>query len=205
MNTPMLRADVINAVAAAIQAESYLEIGIHDPAVNFDRVRVAMRVGVDPAVAWSDSPWRSLRAVRSDDYFAGSTPLFDLAFIDGDHSYEQASRDVANVRERLTARGVIVMHDCNPPDEAATNVWVCGGVYRAFLDIRRAGIGRAFCVDTDFGVGVFAPRGRPPRSPVPIPETFGYEEFAAHRREWLGLVCPGCFEEMLPAWLAGQG
>jgi len=57
----------------------------------------------------------------SDDYFARkkSTDRLDVVFIDGLCAYGQSLKDVINSLDNLNESGVIVMHDCNPPHEAA--------------------------------------------------------------------------------------
>lgn len=72
-------------------------------------------------------------------FFAGSsdqlfkmvrlTPLA-LAFIDGDHVYEQVRKDFDNVLPYIVDHGYILLHDTYPPDPAWTDENRCGTVYK---------------------------------------------------------------------------
>jgi predicted O-methyltransferase YrrM len=67
----------------------------------------------------------------SDEFFAqydGSPP--SLAFIDGDHRYEQARRDYENAGRILAPGGIIALHDTWPEDEANATPDKCGEVWR---------------------------------------------------------------------------
>ena len=57
------------------------------------------------------------------------TPLA-LAFIDGDHIYEQAKKDFWNIWPLIMDHGFIVLHDTFPPDESWTDENHCGQVYK---------------------------------------------------------------------------
>ena len=60
--------------------------------------------------------------MTSDDYFAsiGPSTCFDLAFIDGLHTYEQAYRDVIHRLDHLDD-GVLLIDDTVPDDEITAN------------------------------------------------------------------------------------
>ena len=59
--------------------------------------------------------------MTSDEFFAkASLPFrFDVVFIDGLHTYEQSRKDAENALGVIVEGGVIIMHDCNPPNAAA--------------------------------------------------------------------------------------
>jgi len=83
----------------------------------------------------SDVPAVLNRAVfyagTSDTFFARVplTPLA-LAFIDGDHRYEQVKRDFHNVVPHLVNNGYILLHDTDPKNEHDVGENRCGTVYR---------------------------------------------------------------------------
>jgi hypothetical protein len=59
----------------------------------------------------------------SNDFFQKHTDLLkqrkvDVAFVDGLHNFEQSLADVENSLKYLDDKGVIIVHDCNPPTEA---------------------------------------------------------------------------------------
>ncbi len=149
------RADLINAVAAIVQARSYLEIGCNNDRC-FSRVRVETKVGVDPRRGGT------VRAT-SDEFFAGNRSSFDVVFVDGLHRYAQVVRDVENALKVLEPGGVILIHDCLPLNWAAQYVkplqhaWN-GDVWKAFVEIRTwPNVDAATCM-IDQGVGIVVPR-----------------------------------------------
>ena len=66
-----------------------------------------------------------------------------LAFVDGDHSYEQAKADLSAVERKLGAYGKILLHDYHGPESAAENLKYGNGVTYAvaeFLHVRTADV-----------------------------------------------------------------
>lgn len=66
------------------------------------------------------SPYVNRYQTLSDNFFAKLEPgaLFDIIFIDGDHTHPQVFRDITNALVVLAPNGTIVCHDCNPETEA---------------------------------------------------------------------------------------
>jgi hypothetical protein len=64
------------------------------------------------------------------------TPIA-FAYIDGDHTYEQARKDFYNVVPLVMDNGFIVLHDTYPHREEYTAENVCGGVYKLRQEIER--------------------------------------------------------------------
>lgn len=102
--------------------------------------------------------------MKSDDYFAGlqRDVSFDVVFVDGHHTHEQALRDTNNALRHLSPGGTILLHDCNPTSAAAAATepsagaggW-CGDVWKAIVELRATRPELSVKVlDTDFGVGV---------------------------------------------------
>jgi len=96
----------------------------------------------------------------------------DVVFIDGLHTYEQSLRDILNSLKFLNQNGVIVLHDCNPPFEAAAvpansveeavslNIpgwkgqW-SGDVWKTILYLRSTrDVLSTFVLDCDWGLGI---------------------------------------------------
>jgi hypothetical protein len=79
-----------------------------------------------------------------------------LAFIDGDHRYEQVSKDFYNTIPKMEKGGYIFLHDTCPPDETWTVDHRCGGVFQLRRDIEETmGIHSfTFKENTAFGVGL---------------------------------------------------
>jgi hypothetical protein len=186
----MLRTDVIQKIIDKKKATRYLEIGVNN-GDSFFPIEIAHKVGVDPSFAFS--PERKLEWVSKNpcngtaeyidatsDAFFANTPIekFDVAFIDGLHTYEQSLQDVLNTLDHLNENGVIVMHDCKPPHVPAAcpapslqaaidlnvpgwdGIW-CGDVWKAICDLRsnRKDL-RVFVLDCDFGLGIVM-KGKP--------------------------------------------
>jgi predicted O-methyltransferase YrrM len=60
-----------------------------------------------------------------------------LAFIDGDHHYEQAKKDFYNFVPLMTPDGYILLHDTYPPDGSWTHENACGDVYKLRQEIEK--------------------------------------------------------------------
>lgn len=125
--------DLLNLIAHAIGAKTYLEIGVNIPAHNFNRIDVPLKTGVDP-----NPGARATYVMTSDEFFAQRLPglQYDLVFIDGLHHDYQVARDFDNALKVLSPGGFIVLHDTNPALEdhavvprAGRGTW-CGDVYK---------------------------------------------------------------------------
>ena len=125
---------------------------------------------------------------------------YDLIFLDGVHTRRQSSEDLREGLERLTPRGCLVVHDCNPPSEAYTGdvpgqgLW-CGEVYRAFCELRaERGHELAACVvDTDYGCGIVERTPGDAGAAEQLRPPVDFEDFAARRTELLNLISPAEF------------
>jgi hypothetical protein len=106
------RTDILNALIARHRLRSYLEIGLLDPAQNFDRICATVKESVDPHVP-------ATHRMTSDRFFSelSSETQYHLIFIDGLHEEEQVLRDMQNALRHLSPGGTIVVHDCSPPTE----------------------------------------------------------------------------------------
>ena len=109
----------LNILIRELHLRSYLEIGMFE-GETFANVTARRRYGVEPAPRFDAAllPRRSkVAVVTSDAYFATirSTRRFDVAFIDGLHTFEQTYRDVMNTLAHLRS-GVIVIDDTVPSD-----------------------------------------------------------------------------------------
>jgi hypothetical protein len=216
MGWMVTRTEIIQAAVDRIHGRRYLEIGVARGA-NFLRIKAPVKVAVDPFMAIPAS-WIVKRVLRnpanlfnryiratSEDFFktfACSRP-FDVVFIDGLHTYEQSLRDVKNSLARLSPKGIILLHDCNPwGDESALpeppkqetlkNPW-CGEVWKTIVHLRAVCADRSIhVVDCDLGVGVMVPvkpRELLDMDVEKIP-SLTYSDLKANRAAWLNLVKP---------------
>lgn len=152
---------ILNSLIEKHGLKRYLEIGVGNPAANFDFIKAEFKIGVDPNV---DCDYR----ITSDEFFRLWTqnkgcPKFDLIFIDGLHAADQVLKDVENAEKVLNPNGYIVLHDCNPKSEYlqrpveefdGTGLW-CGDVWKAYAKLRATRSDLEMWVfDVDYGVGV---------------------------------------------------
>jgi hypothetical protein len=223
----MNRVDVIQKTIDRIGAQNYLEIGV-STGNCFLQIKARRKVAVDPKfrlpakMKWK-LRWRNRSAqyyeLPSNDFFQKiQLPHgFDVAFIDGLHTYSQSLKDVDNALARLSDRGVIIMHDCNPttatmayPAESHShaaslglpgwnNAWT-GDVWKTICHLRsqRADL-NAFVLDCDYGLGIVT-RG-PVKEPLKLSaaelDALNYDDLAANRQRLLNLKPEGYFADFL--------
>jgi SAM-dependent methyltransferase len=185
------RTSILNHLVRQNGYRDYLEIGVH-AGDNFSRVRARHKIGVDPSARVPVD-----YALRSDEFFARLPPEreFDLVFVDGLHSAEQARRDILNALRHLRPRGSIVVHDCNPPtewhqrqDRGDDHLAWNGTTWRAWAQLRceREDL-RMHVVDTDWGVGIVQ-RGQQEPHRLPPSAALDYAYLDRHRAELLQVI-----------------
>ena len=174
---------------------SYLEIGQGMAENNFNWIKCRIRIGVDP-----DPECNAAYCLTSDEFFELNKSTFDLIFIDGLHQADQAFRDIINALKILNHDGTIVVHDCNPLNEAMQmvpriqDVWT-GDVWRAWVWLRSTRDDlEMFVVDNDSGFGVIR---RGIQDTVNVPDTLSYRLFDENRKDWLNLRSVNYFLDFL--------
>lgn len=100
--------------------KDYLEIGVQR-GVTFLDISAQSRDAIDPSFLFDVSQHASAHTrffeMTSDAFFASGLPgNYDLIFIDGWHSFEQALRDFCNALLFLRNGGAIVIDDVYPDD-----------------------------------------------------------------------------------------
>lgn len=67
----------------------------------------------------------TIHEIKSDEFFALEPGPFDFILVDGDHSKEQAAKDLENAHKILDPMGFLVMDDIstNPGECALVDVW----------------------------------------------------------------------------------
>jgi hypothetical protein len=195
------RSYLLNHLIARHGYRNYLEIGVRDPTLNFDKVQAPEKACVDPA---PKGP--ATFKMTSDAFFAhldrdAPDTRYDLIFVDGLHLAEQVERDVANGLRHLNPRGAIVLHDVNPlsrdaqtDDYDGFKRWN-GTVWKAWAKLRATAPDLSMCVvDMDEGCGVIT---RGAQQPWPLPTLdyaqLDYSYLRRHRRKLLNLVRPSAF------------
>jgi hypothetical protein len=185
----MYRADLLNYLINKNNFKTYLEIGIYLPEINFNRINVKYKVGVDPA------PLGVVNFLgTSDEYFdfIHKDTKFDLIFIDGLHHEEQVLMDIYNSLNHLSDNGIIVCHDCLPTSEImqgreqCPNEWT-GDVWKAIAKLRIQSTNLDIKVlDSDFGCGIIK-RG----INIPYPHDGGeltYDYYVKNKKELLNII-----------------
>jgi len=133
------RTHIINYLIKNNSYERYLEIGVRNPNLNFNKIKCKYKEGIDP------NPDSCCKYVMTSDEFFKTKAMnktYDIVFIDGLHLCDQVLKDVKNSLEHLSDNGVIVLHDCNPikkkHQEAnrGTNKKWNGTVWKAFAILR---------------------------------------------------------------------
>lgn len=157
----MNKEDIIQYYIDFMGAKIYLEIGVRN-GDSFLAVKCNKKIGVDiyfPHIPSSDMD--TFYEMTSDTYFSNYATNFDVAFIDGDHTYEQSLRDAENCLRFMNPNGVILLHDCNPTrPEWATPEWTgadihwCGEVWKTIVTLRTRPDLYVTVLNADFGLGV---------------------------------------------------
>lgn len=112
----------LNTIATFLPPRiSYLEIGIEN-ARTFVNVHANEKVGVDPfpLISTSELPNSvQIMTIKSDAFFQREDLEFDLAFIDGLHTWDQTYRDIVNAFNSGSEDIVLLVDDVVPSDKYA--------------------------------------------------------------------------------------
>lgn len=190
----MTHLDVINKLITRFEHKSYLEIGIDDQRVNYDKVICEHKEGVDPAYTGKDT---TIHAIGSDDFFKQNKTTFDIIFIDGLHEHEQVIRDIDNSLRVLNKNGIIVVHDTMPYSEIMQRVpreqveWT-GDVWKAILHFRKNKDLSILTVDIDYGVTLIKP-GKQKTLRV---KDISYDEFTSNMHKYVNAISSDDFNKI---------
>lgn len=104
----------------------YLEIGV-ERGFTFEGVNLKNKTAVDPAMLFSKTtrnPKIRLFEVASDEFFmkmGDRGDVFDLAYLDGLHTFEQTYRDLENTFRCLSPNSIVLIDDTVPNDIYSAN------------------------------------------------------------------------------------
>jgi hypothetical protein len=202
----------INRAISKLEAHTYLEIGIRTGDC-FRCIDAPRKIAIDPA-HWKFNhellPNESFFKITSDDFFAYHAEKVllhqkvDVALIDGLHEFSQALRDILNLEKFMSPKGVIFIHDCNPPtrentgarDNAPGYHWT-GDVWKVAYYIRKYRPDLFFfTLNCDWGLGVLTGFQQPYCSESPSPKilnacnSLDYNVLAKNRKHILQLRRP---------------
>lgn len=186
----MDRIELIQKIFRKTSFENYLEIGCQT-GKSFLPIRAKNKTAVDPVfkipigrrfkwlIKWPANFKARYFTLESDAFFATQKSYLeelgqlDVVLVDGLHNFRGALNDVLHSLVYLNIDGIIIMHDCYPPHEAAsiyadifpteeqqqqakgwTGEW-CGDVWKSityllekYPDLLEVGV-----IDTDYGLG----------------------------------------------------
>lgn len=128
----------IQFIGAQIKPNIYIELGV-DEGKTFEMIApyVHRAIAVDLKIPESLKEYETYE-MSTDEFFGERwfVDEADLIFIDADHSYNGAKKDLKNALEILSENGMIIMHDTDPISNLmADNPKLCGDVYRIVDDI----------------------------------------------------------------------
>jgi tetratricopeptide (TPR) repeat protein len=115
--------EVMRALHGWLRPQLYVEIGVETGASLALAQPPTIALGIDPAprIEHRFIADTQLFEMTSEAFFAAhdlraltGLPGFDLAFIDGLHTFDQTLRDFANLERFAQPRSVVLVHDCLP-------------------------------------------------------------------------------------------
>jgi len=133
--------DFFDTLLYWIKPECYLELGVRDGS-NFKVVAKHCEKAIAVDIAPPAFPLNSnmeYYTMSTDEYFdkLDKNIMFDVVFIDADHSHEQSLKDFMNVKDRVIEDGFIFMHDTYPYDPVFFDKHACNDVYKTALYIKQ--------------------------------------------------------------------
>jgi len=144
----MNRVELINYLIDQRKASHYLEISPPDQQSDFRKIHCSHK-----ACTYKDI---------ANNFFENNQERFDIIFIDGLHTEEQVEKDIRNSFRCLNKGGIIILHDCMPPDawhqrnyedfKSGEN-WN-GTVWKAALRLFNQTSFKCVLLDTDWGCGI---------------------------------------------------
>jgi hypothetical protein len=134
---------------------SFLTSKSNDPDIKFKYIEFGIREGstfnriaplVDAAYAVDiDDRWGAIKNNKNAQWYNMNTDafisqlsdeVFDLVFIDADHSYRQSMKDFNGILPFVREGGFILLHDSYPASDENTHPSQCGEVYKTAWEIR---------------------------------------------------------------------
>lgn len=181
----MKHVQLLNNLISRYHYKSYLEIGCEND-VCFNQIKIEKKFGCDPASGGT-------HRMTSDEFFEKNNMTFDLIFVDGLHWSEQVIRDISNGLKFLNKNGMIVLHDCNPPNERIGNYpikstpWT-GDCWKAIVHCRQMPYLDCVVGNFDWGCGII--REKKNTDLLVMDKWYSkltYEEMNKNRIKWLRL------------------
>lgn len=178
----MYRVDLINNLIKKHNYTRYLEIGVRG-GETLQAINCLNKDGVDPAGNCN-------YVMKSDDFFNSYKKIYDIIFVDGLHTGDQVIKDVNNSLLSLSDDGIIILHDCNPSEEAhqtespTVPIWN-GTVWKAIIHFRYNPDLFVAVINDDYGLGLIK-KGK--QNPLSYQKDINWENLVKNRKEWLNLI-----------------
>lgn len=167
---PLRKTDVVHILSRFFNLQHYLELctpstGLCYADIQKDQLTECKRLMYLAPFSFDDgmtidfrSPDESIDGAL--EAFAESGSVVDICLVDGWHTYPAASRDIARMYDILQDGGILVVHDCLPPNRKTANPsfrqgnW-CGVSYKAFLDfVLTEPSADYLTINSDYGCGL---------------------------------------------------
>jgi hypothetical protein len=130
----------IKALAEHIKPKFYLELGLYEgETFNLISEIVPNCVGVDVNLKTFQKKGIVYQQT-TDSFFENNKIMFDMIFIDADHSFEQVKKDFENSIKILNPLGIIILHDTDPCSEKLLQPGYCGDSYKMISYLHSANI-----------------------------------------------------------------
>lgn len=181
----MDRLGLIKLLINKINAEKYLEIGVHEGYV-INNIDCKVKIGIDPNISTKATIYTT-----SDEFFKTNTEKFDIIFVDGLHHRDQVLRDINNSLLCLNSGGYVVCHDMSPETEIMQRVpqqspsWN-GDCWKAWVHLRSTRPDLTmFVIDIDHGCGIIKYGQQPTLN---IDCELNWDNLVKNREYWLNLI-----------------
>jgi predicted O-methyltransferase YrrM len=129
------------SLAEWIRPERYLELGVRDGRCFKQISSLATEaIAIDVAPLSFTLPENATYLqMYTDEYFEqirDSDIVFDMVFIDADHSFEQSYKDFLNVKDKVIPDGFVFFHDTYPYEEFMIAPQFSNNCYKTAIEIR---------------------------------------------------------------------
>jgi hypothetical protein len=150
----MNRTELINFLIKQREYKRYLEISIGQECFNFPQIVCDHKYKIDVDLSMT---------INYHDHNKQRKCDFDIILIDGILTEEKVEQDISYALECLSKDGVIILHDCMPPDEwhqrGAEEAYMDGQnwngtTWKAVLRYFNKTKHKCFLIETDWGCGV---------------------------------------------------
>lgn len=205
--TAAQRWDIMNYLISKYNYTTYLEIGVND-GLCIRKIKIQHKDGVDPfpgsEVGGAIVPEINYE-MTSNKFFETIEPerKYDLIFIDGLHHSDQVDIDIMNALKHLNQNGIIILHDCNPPEyelqlvPRVTGLWN-GDVWKSVAKLRCSRSDLSISViDIDWGLGLIHFGAQSPYTKISIDNIVNnWECFNSNRDEIMNIISLEEFYEL---------